>query len=1203
VNLFALINDNTQYQQLMAARYGADAAPGYSGYDPLMPFKFYEYPNNYFSPSYLTAFMSNMDMRGLFAFGVDHRGQPLCEGIYDLTVPSYPDQLAESPYELNLRTRSGADAPFTIAELEKVLRFQDFDASSLRSRLTDLTTLTFLQGNNQAAQTIRRAVTTDSWDIPVPGVVSPDEYYTGAVTNSVPLLYPKTIMDLLAARLTANGFTGANLDNEISKMLSPDLAMGLRLDVNRPMGNGRDDNGNGIVDEHTGYSAAFALNESANPNGEYAMNGGAVQTNPPMAIDHDNDGVASGDNDAFLVRHYLARHLYVLLRLLKDDNAKLAYNSDASDDMVEDVRNAAQWAINVVDFRDADSIMTPFEYDINPFNGWDVDGIPTDRGADGIDNDNDGQMDAADPDEAEPERAIVWGCERPELLLSGTLAFHDRRTEDLAVPSGTTTDPTPDPNFDQRLRPRGSLFVEVYNPWAGHDRVPAEFYYNGAWTQGVVLNKVNASNSPVWRLAITTVDPNPDGPIEPTGANLERTVYFANPAALNGGNNLGAQMHYSTVGNLAPLLPGRYAVVGSAGVLTGGAYVTTIGRRTDADETTSLALDKTRQIVLAPNVNPNVNQVEVRNNQTPPPTPTDPTTVDPPMDGFASPPAQVQPAIAVPVDAVFNSADPPNPLPLSLSISEPLGGYPDPGGGAWDPTAAAGEGAYLTPYDDPQSAAIDPPTRVPPGNGTSGNFRRIHLQRLANPLLPYHFETNPYLTIDVMPADLTVFNGVTTTPADPINPQGLARFNCWARGDSDPSAAPPYLRKLWPQERTTAPVTADSTREVAPTVHRFDFVLQHTLGTLNSNYLPAFGTATAPAAHNFALTDYVGAPDANTGGPPFQWLPWNNRPFVSPTELLLVPRTTQAGLLWEFDVASGTPYDNLAGRFRHTLNFFFTGVPPSPPSIPATNLYRLFEYLTVRPRFAGTETMLNPSTMSPHFGSNAAGTEMLHPPFNLISSYREPGRINLNTIYDSRVWDALWAGHSGIAFNDFVDNRRGYGVAGGNVFATDPNTPTFFANPYRATGSALLVPPDASNGTNLARLEVDSSLLRTIRLAGGLTPLPAATDVPRYLNAFTDVPRNSDRNPYFSYQAMQRLSNLVTCRSNVYAIWMTIGYFEVELNSTNLQWELGQEVGLDTGTVTRHRAFYIIDRSIPVAFDPGQNHNVDKCVLLRRFIE
>jgi hypothetical protein len=118
----------------------------------------------------------------------------------------------------------------------------------------------------------------------------------------------------------------------------------------------------------------------------------------------------------------------------------------------------------------------------------------------------------------------------------------------------------------------------------------------------------------------------------------------------------------------------------------------------------------------------------------------------------------------------------------------------------------------------------------------------------------------------------------------------------------------------------------------------------------------------------------------------------------------------------------------------------------------------------------------------------------------------------------------------------------------------------------------------------------------------GLPSSHAATDSPLFRNLFTqamDVARNSDRNPYFSYQALQRLSNLVTCRSNVYALWLTIGYFEVD----PVYGQLGQEVGLDTGTVQRHRAFYIIDRSIPVAFEPGQNHNVDKCVVLRRFIE
>ena len=41
----------------------------------------------------------------------------------------------------------------------------------------------------------------------------------------------------------------------------------------------------------------------------------------------------------------------------------------------------------------------------------------------------------------------------------------------------------------------------------------------------------------------------------------------------------------------------------------------------------------------------------------------------------------------------------------------------------------------------------------------------------------------------------------------------------------------------------------------------------------------------------------------------------------------------------------------------------------------------------------------------------------------------------------------------------------------------------------------------------------------------------------------------------------------------------------------------------DTGNVTRHRGFFIIDRSIPVGFVPGSRLNTDDCILVRRLIE
>jgi len=113
----------------------------------------------------------------------------------------------------------------------------------------------------------------------------------------------------------------------------------------------------------------------------------------------------------------------------------------------------------------------------------------------------------------------------------------------------------------------------------------------------------------------------------------------------------------------------------------------------------------------------------------------------------------------------------------------------------------------------------------------------------------------------------------------------------------------------------------------------------------------------------------------------------------------------------------------------------------------------------------------------------------------------------------------------------------------------------------------------------------------------------------------TNATNNTLRNPAFRFQGLERLGNMLSTNSNVYAVWLTLGYFEVEpnpgspANPTGVDvghpdgFRLGQELGAATGTIKRHRAFYIIDRSVPVGFEPGENHNVDRAVLLRRMIE
>jgi hypothetical protein len=48
---------------------------------------------------------------------------------------------------------------------------------------------------------------------------------------------------------------------------------------------------------------------------------------------------------------------------------------------------------------------------------------------------------------------------------------------------------------------------------------------------------------------------------------------------------------------------------------------------------------------------------------------------------------------------------------------------------------------------------------------------------------------------------------------------------------------------------------------------------------------------------------------------------------------------------------------------------------------------------------------------------------------------------------------------------------------------------------------------------------------------------------------------------------------------------------------------LSKEAGVETGENRRIRGFYIIDRSLPVGYEPGVDHNLEQIIRLRRRIE
>ena len=240
--------------------------------------------------------------------------------------------------------------------------------------------------------------------------------------------------------------------------------------------------------------------------------------------------------------------------------------------------------------------------------------------------------------------------------------------------------------------------------------------------------------------------------------------------------------------------------------------------------------------------------------------------------------------------------------------------------------------------------------------GTTINYKTLYLQRIANPLMPYNPVTNPYLTVDWLPVDLTVYNGDDShqwTPANmtkvtwmntpPATGGGLAPYVPWdpddpvmatdasatsavyqpgrqvvfvsrQRGGNYANAAKfsgamttPAYYNLWAQ--AVANQAATGTDPLVP--KRLDptdpWYMATSAGT--SAILPG-NTSNFPYDLNstlgglniaFSISGSIGTgPYAGGATYPFPWIAWNNRPYANAMELLMVPSSHPGRLMWEF---------------------------------------------------------------------------------------------------------------------------------------------------------------------------------------------------------------------------------------------------------------------------------------------------------------
>lgn len=269
-----------------------------------------------------------------------------------------------------------------------------------------------------------------------------------------------------------------------------------------------------------------------------------------------------------------------------------------------------------------------------------------------------------------------------------------------------------------------------------------------------------------------------------------------------------------------------------------------------------------------------------------------------------------------------------------------------------------------------------------------------------------------------------------------------------------------------------------------------------------SQILPQNG-ATVPQntffSHNNPLT------------PTFDWLAFYDRMLTSPIELLNVsgyrPHELTQQFIWN------------TTKHSHLVNW----------TDPANRLYRFLEYVD-------------------------SGWRNL----NVTQDGRIPGKININTIWDPEIFQALCDQNTAVnftaadvqtIFTQLLQSRSPQN-ANNRIDQTD--------KPFRG-----LAAPYTAPGTD----GVDATILRNV----GGAPLfqPASAAAP-------------GTHPTQKLELLNKIFNNVTTRSNVFAVWMTVGFFEAYPTATPGSYLLGKEIGKDENRNIRHRMFSIIDRTAVV---------------------
>ena len=840
-----------------------------------------------------------------------------------------------------------------------------------------------------------------------------------------------------------------------------------------------------------------------------------------------------------LERAKFAQEIFYLLLVLNYDelypSTGTPYTEGTLDTRDKVLTRLAQWSVNLVDFMDPDATMTPFTFSTDPL----ADLYDNEDDIDDIVNNNNSWTPSGNI-------RLIWGMEKPEVAITETLATHDRRVADgdqeggfaqngqYNCPCGVslhrcspTIPPCPgrnqggndNPNwrhdtyFDQIDRPQGSLFIELYRCGNSNRSQISPELAAAAGSNNLDLAKRSrdASGTPgngdyIWRLAIG-----------------EKSRALETASDIQARQTADAQDLFNDTEKRSfqptqwPGDKGDPELIGDTTTQIETERYVWFGSEPTAAAFPNLSEAVGRSYwkiggtggVLAPDSYLVIG-------------PRSSTTLH---DNYDSAPSV---ELNLPGDYMIAST---SDNEEGVNVSEPMGGY----------------GAVTYPADKP----LDGDELF--SRGTIPCYRSIFLQRLADPNRPHNAVTNPYITVDWNMIDLHVFNSERESdilPSNEPNPDNP---------DETMNDMGRYVEKFLFASRQWGVNGGNFPNiQANPWDRNTDFAGNDNAADLQ-RMIPDDddGDISLTDNHSFGQPNkfWTAELDAPTDDNPFVHFAWNDSPFANTLEVMQVPASSASRFGIEFHdrgsiVAGGALSLGTGQRFRsegtnptlgYLLNF----------EAPGLNLVRFLEQVHVPSRFAGTIV---------DWTSNGEP----------VYSYREPGKINLNTVTES-AWTGLQGNRPGTNWTLYSDLE--------GLIDTQP---------FRSSSSVLLTPMTPND-------PIDATLLRP--------------DTPGGSGKLFKPMETTPSNMYNEYENAARLSGMTTNRSNVFAVWVTVGYFEAEwVGVSDIYpdgYRLGKERGLDgtSANVKRHRAFYLIDRTIPVGFRRGEVLNSKDVIIYNKVLE